>query len=313
MKALVTVDWDISGIQSAFPQVQFVKALKTADQIAEAPNAEILFGHVSRDVFLAARQLRWLQCQGAGVDFMLKVPELVASEVIVTNTRGAHASTIAEHAFGMIIFLARSFRTIEAANRARRWERLPEEMLFGLSGKTLGVVGLGNIGRAVAKRAHAFDMNVLAVDAMDVERPEYVAEVTKLDGLESLLRRSDVVVVCCPYTEATRGMIGSEQLSCLKSTAYLLLVSRGGIVDEDALIDALRSGRLAGAGLDAQSKEPLPPDSPLWDAPNIFLTPHCSGRSFQTTDNVLAIFADNLGRYLAGKPLMNMVDKQRGF
>jgi phosphoglycerate dehydrogenase-like enzyme len=175
------------------------------------------------------------------------------------------------------------------------------------------VVGLGNIGRQIAKRASAFDMRVIAVDADDVPKPDYVAQVARLDALDSLLGSADVVAVATPLTPQTRKMIGAAQLALMKPEAYLLVVSRGGIVDERALAAALKEGQFAGAGLDVSETEPLPPESPLWDVPNLLFTPHCSGSSRQTTEGAWRVFAENVGRFVRGEPLENVVDKKRGY
>ena len=182
-----------------------------------------------------------------------------------------------------------------------------------IKGKTLGVIGLGNIGKAIAKRAHAFEMNVIAVDEQDVEIPDYVTECNLLNGLPDLLRRADAVVVSAPSTARSKGMLGPREIGLMKSNAYLLVVSRGGIVDEDALVSALQEDRLAGAGLDVQAIEPLPDESPLWDAPNLILTPHCSDVSAKTSAMATSIMKDNLHRYLANEALHNIVDKKLGY
>jgi phosphoglycerate dehydrogenase-like enzyme len=244
---------------------------------------------------------------------MADIPELIGSPVTVTNTRGAHAQTIAEHAFGMLIYLARQFPAIVAAQKASAWARAIEPAPVGLSGMTLGIVGLGNIGRAIAKRGWAFDMDVIAVDINDVPKPEYVSQVHRLDWLPELLKQSDVVAVSAPFTHQTEGLLSAERLALMKPSAYLLVLSRGGIIDEAALVKMLREGRLAGAGLDVTAQEPLPASSELWSAPNLFLSPHCSGRSKQTTALASRIFHDNLARYLAGQPLTNLVDMKAGF
>lgn len=316
MKLLVTVRWDstrLAEVRDAFPQVEFVEAFDEETQVREVADAEVVFGHLDRAPFLAAKKLKWIQCHGAGVDFITHVPELPASDVILTNTRGAHAKTIAEHTIGMLIALSRGFHDLFRAQDRREWLRPFSRPAVGLSGRTLGIVGLGNIGRAIAQRAAAMEMRVIAVDVAPGAKPDCVESLGTLDGLPSLLRQSDAVVVAAPYTAETAGMIGSAEIASMRPTAFLLVISRGGILDERALIAALKEGRLAGAGLDVQSREPLPADDPLWDAPNLFLTPHCSGQSTQTTAAATAIFKENLGRYISGMPLVNVVDKARGF
>jgi phosphoglycerate dehydrogenase-like enzyme len=316
MKILVTAPWSgqqVQELQTAFPEIEFVVAKTPEAMLAAAAEAEVVLGRISREDFLAAKKLRWIQSTGAGVEWLHEIPELAESDVIVTNTRGAHAVTIAEHTFGMLVCLARGFVSLFRAQQRRTWLRPPEQPPVGLSGLTMGIIGLGQIGRAIAERAHAFGMRVIAVDAHEAPRPAYISDFWLLEGLPELLRRADVVVVATPYTPETEGMLGLEQLSLMKPSAYLLVVSRGGIVDETALVKLLQEERLAGAGLDVQAVEPVPEDSPLWDAPNLIITPHCSGMSKQTTAMVVGICRDNLTRYLNQEWLTNLVDKQRGY
>ena len=299
--------------QQAFPQIQFVAAGDEDDILREIVDAEIVFGGISREAFLAAKQLKWIQNPGAGVEGLARIPELAESDVTITNTRGAHAATIAEHTFGFLLSLTRQLPQLLQAQREHNWARRIEGPQVGLTGLTLGVVGMGNIGHAIAKRGHAFDMNVIGVDVNEVPKPDFVDELNLLDGLDDLMRRSDVVAVAAPITPETAGMVGPEQLRLLKPTAYLLVMSRGGIIDEDTLVQMLNEGQLAGAGLDVMATEPLPEDSPLWDTPNLLLTPHCSGRSSYTSAAGKTIFYDNLRRYLAKEPLTNLVDLKRGY
>jgi phosphoglycerate dehydrogenase-like enzyme len=317
MKVLITAPYVHAYLdewRQEFPQVEFLTGQTPAEVLAKAPEAEVAFGHVSQELFRAAPKLRWIQSGSAGVEWMQAVPELRDSDVIVTNTRGAHATTIAEHTFGMLVFLTRNFAQLYEAQKEHQWMR-PQEIrpCTGLVGMTMGIVGLGQIGRAIAKRAHAFEMEVIAVDAHPVQQPEYVRELRLLDGLEDLMRRSDVVVIAIPITPETRGMINSSLLQQMKPGSYLMVMSRGGIVDEPTVVQMLREGKLAGAGFDVAAVEPLPPDNELWSAPNVFITPHCSPSSQQTRANVTNIMKENLRRYLAGEPLMNLCDKRLGY
>lgn len=316
MKLLVASPWikpSVEELKSEFPSVEFITAESKEGAVAAAADVEVAFGFPSREAFLAAKRLRWIQSGSAGVEGMRSIPELAESDVIVTNTRGAHAVTIAEHAFGMLVFLARNFHSLLKSQEKKEWQRPLEQPGVGLAGLTIGIIGLGQIGRAIGKRAQAFEMKIIAVDAHDVPRPDYVAEFWLLDGLPELLQRADVAVVATPITDETRGMLGPEQLTLMKPSAYLLVMSRGGIIDEPTLAAMLREGRLAGAGLDVTAIEPLPPESELWEAPNIIITPHCSPSSQLTRANVTAIMRENLTRYLAGEPLTNLVDKKLGY
>jgi D-2-hydroxyacid dehydrogenase (NADP+) len=217
-------------------------------------------------------------------------------------------------ALGMLICLARGFPSLFKAQQQRHWIRPFDQSAAGLSGLTMGIIGLGQVGRTVARRARVFEMEVVAVDTHAVPQPEYVSALWLTDdGLPRLLQRSDVVVVAAPLTPETRHLVRPEQLAMLKPSSYLLGISRDDVIDEVALAKALREGKLAGAGLDVQEQEPLPADSDLWDAPNLILTPHCAGQSDQTTVGVTDLFMENLRRYLAGESLINLIDKQRGY
>jgi phosphoglycerate dehydrogenase-like enzyme len=317
MKVLVTSGWLNQGFRdtwnTTFPNVEFVGGSTEEELIAAAADAEVAFGPVSDAVFAAAPKLKWVQSGSAGVEWLRHAPNLIASNVQVTNTRGAHATTIAEHTFGMLVFLARRFDETYEAQKRHEWLRGSTTPRVGLVGLTMGIIGLGQIGRAIAKRAHAFEMNVIAVDVNAVPQPEYVSEVRLLDSLPDLMQRSDVVVVAIPITAETRGMLTPELLKLMKPSAYLLVMSRGGIVDEPTLAQMLRDGKLAGAGLDVAATEPLPADNELWDCPNIIITPHNSPSSDQTRANVMMIMQENLQRYLDGKPLINLVNKEAGY
>ena len=306
---------DVASLRAEHPSVEFqlVQGHGDGDAVLAAlGDADALYIHtVTPQMHRAAPRLRWVQSQGAGVEWLSDAPEFAASDVVLTNTRGAHAATIAEHAFGLLFSLTRCLPELQEAQRAHAW-RKPSHPV-GLSGLTFGVIGLGNIGRALAQRAAAFDMHVLAVDANDVPSPPGVERVARLEELDALLSESDIVAVSVPHTPETRGLLSAARLARFKPGAYLLVVSRGGIVDEAALASALREGRLAGAGVDVTDEEPLPAESPLWDAPHLLLTPHCSGASVQTRAAAWRIFEENVRRFVRGEPLENVVDKRRGY
>ena len=308
MKALVTDEWVlryVNELKAEFPEVEFVREASA--------EIEVVIGRVDDEVLETVPNVKWIQALSAGVEWLRGAPALAESEVVVTNARGAHAATIAEHAFGMLVFLARRFDALYRAQQERVWMQPAPAGTTGVSGLTMGVIGLGHIGRAIAVRAHGFDMKVIAVDVHELPKPDYVAELRLLDGLDDLLRRADVVAVATPITDRTRAMLGPRELALLKPSAILLVMSRGGIVDEPAVVRMLREGTLAGAGLDVTAVEPLPADSELWDAPNIIITPHSSPVSAQTHASVTAILRRNLRHYLAGEPLENVVDKKLGY
>ncbi len=303
--------------RASFPAVDFVLATGPEEQAAAVRDADAWLGRIPREAFLAAGpRLRWVHSDGAGIETLAAIPELVESEITLTNTRGGHAPAIAEHTFAMLLSLTRGLAPLAADQRAHLW-RGPgmETPARELTGATMVILGLGNIGRAIAKRAAAFEMQVLGVDLRPdrVAAPDGVAAVWPLERLDEALERADVLAVSAPLTPLTRGLIDGRRIDLLRPGGYLLVVSRGGIVDEGALIAALEAGRLAGAGLDVVATEPLPPGNPLWDTPNLILTPHCSARSRQTRERVWAITTENIRRFVDGEPLTNVCDKRAGF
>lgn len=304
----------VAALREAHPEVEFVVAERRDAVGVAVADADAVFGSLTKDEFSAAKRLRWVQSPGAGVEWVAKIPAIIESDVVITNTRGAHAATIAEHTFALLLSLTRRLRDFAAFQEREEWGRGQiNDRMVGIKGLTMGIVGFGNIGRAIARRASAFEMGVLAVDAQRVPGNDGVAEVWPLDQLPDLCRQSDVLVIVVPSTPETRNMIGAEQISQMKRGSYLLAMSRGGIVNEIALRDALESGQLAGAGLDVTAVEPLPPGDPLWRAPNLVITPHNSPASQLTTDLMWSILSDNIGRFLRGEQLVNVVDKQRGY
>src|SRR5688572_8033004 len=301
-------------LRESYPKIEFVAPDDRARVIPELADAEIIFGGVSDEEFKAAKNVKWIQAASAGVEFMWKVPAIVEHPVVVTNARGAHAATIAEHTFALLLGLTRQIVPHYEYQKLHQWGRGDfSPKLNGIKGLTMAVVGFGNIGKAIARRALGFEMNVIAVDAHPVPGIEGVKEVLSLERLNEVCKEADVLVVATPITPQTRGMIGAAQIRAMKPGSYVLAVSRGGIIDEPALIEALKSGHLAGAGLDVTAVEPLPADDPLWDAPNLLITPHDSGASKLTTELMWSIFHENLDRYQRGEQLSNLVDKKLGY
>lgn len=277
-----------------------------------APQIQVLLGHFLPSVCTAAPQLRWIQSFSAGMDKFL-FPEIVArEEVVVTNMAGLYASQGGEHAWAMLLALTRGLVRAVHAKDQREWKGGP---VVELTGSTMGIIGMGGFGLEILKRARGYHLEILALDPVRREKPEGVAELKPptRENLHDLLRRSDAVMIACPLIPETYHLIGPEELACMKPAAYLINVTRGGIIDEPALALALERGQLAGAGLDVCEKEPLPPDSPLWQAPNLILTPHQAGASQHRPRKTFEFFCENLRRYLTGEKLLNIVDKKRGF
>ena len=305
----------VAELRNSFPSVNFCQAPTKADQVREIPDAEVLFGAITPAVFEAAGKLRWCHFVGAGFDKLVRGnPAFVASDVVLTNAPGTHAMAMADHVMGMILMFAHRLVDMLDDQRAHRWDvDKYRAQIRELEGTTMGLLALGSIGRAVAVRAQAFGIRVYGVDLKPMKPPEGVAEVWTLEGLERLLRISDWFVVTAPLTDGTEGLLNRDRIGQLKQGSHLIVISRGGIVDETAVVEGLRSGSIAGAGFDAVETEPLPDDSPLWDMPNVLISPHVSGDSPQTWERRYRIFKDNLARYLKGDPLLHICDKRAGF
>ena len=305
----------VAELRNSFPSVDFCQAPTQADQVREIPDAEVLFGAITPAVFEAAGKLRWCHFVGAGFDKLVRGnPAFVASDVVLTNAPGTHAMAMADHVMGMILMFAHRLVDMLDDQRAHRWDvDKYRAQITELEGTTMGLLAVGSIGRAVAVRAQAFGIRVYGVDLKPMKPPEGVTEVWTLEGLERLLRISDWFVVTAPLTDGTEGLLNRERIGQLKQGSHLIVISRGGIVDETAVVEGLRSGSIAGAGFDAVETEPLPDESPLWDMPDVLISPHVSGDSPQTWERRYRIFKDNLARYLKGDPLLHICDKRAGF
>lgn len=259
----------------------------------------------------SAPRLRWMHTPSAGVDTLL-IPEIVERDITLTNSAGAHAIPIAEFVLLFMLGHVKRVRDLAALTPENAWERGRNLQLGELSGQTVLVVGMGSIGQEIARRATAFGMRVFG----SRRRPQPMQGVEKVVGegeWRDLLPEADYVVIATPLTNATRGMVDKAAFERMKPSAYLINIARGQIVQTEPLLAALREGQIAGAGLDALPEEPLPPGHPLWSAPNSWITPHISWSSPLMRERAIGIFLDNLRRYQAGEPLVNVVDKAAGY
>ncbi|HEU4560952.1 MAG TPA: D-2-hydroxyacid dehydrogenase [Longimicrobium sp.] len=322
--------WGVDEIRAALPDgwecvVVDAFADGTGDGRGVAPEAveaargaEIYLGWgVPREVFAAAAgTLRWAHSASAGVGGVL-YREMVESDVVLTNSAGTHAEPIAETVLAMILHFARGFDFAVRAQAARRWNKepwdAPDAPVRELAESTVGLLGLGGIARAVARRAVALGMRVVATRRSPGDGPPGVEVLRGDDALDRLLSISHYLVVTVPRTRETEGMIGARELARLPAGAVVTNVSRGDVIDEDALVDALREGRLRGAGLDVFREEPLRSESSLWTLPNTLLLPHVSGTSRGFWRRETDLIVTNVRRYLAGESLLNTVDKQAGY
>jgi phosphoglycerate dehydrogenase-like enzyme len=326
-------DWAAARIAAAFPKdwdfIDVRAAVSgsgdgtggSAEAREAVAGAEVYLGFgFSPDLFAAATRphdiLRWVHSGSAGVSSALTA-EFVASDVTLTNSAGIHAPPIAETIIGMMLHFARGLDYSVRAQQRGEWFKTPFEqepdVVREIAGGTVGIYGFGGIGRELAWRATALGMTVLATRRSDRTAPPGVELLRGDDALDELLERSDYVVIAAPSTAETRGSINAAALRRMKKSAVLINVARGDIIDDDALIDALRNHRLRGAALDAFNPEPLPPQSEYWSLPNVLITPHVSATTSQYWRRETDLIVENIERYLGGRPLRNVVDKNAGY
>ena len=320
LSVLVSLDFPslyLKKIQDVSSGVKVQATSDTKELLTLIGDADVLLAGVfSRELFLAAKRLKWIQSLFAGVDRLL-LPEVVQSKVTLTNASGVNSTAVSEHAIGLMLALSRKFHFFVRNQIENRWKTSDVELLTQmeeLSGKTVGIVGLGRIGGEIARKAKCLGMTVLATRRnLSAPKPEHVDRLVPTEHRKQLLADSDFVVLALPLTKDTEKMIGEAELKSMKNTSYLINVSRGKLVEEEKLVQALNEGWIAGAGLDAFEVEPLLRDSPLWQMKNVIITPHVAGLTPYYLDRLTDLFCDNLSHFLRGESLINVVDKKLGY
>ena len=310
--------WFPEKLRAEFPQFEITHR-NTYDNLEDyLSDVEVLFTLSLRpDQFKMAQKLKWLHCPAAAVH-QFSFPEFVNSDVVLTNGRDVHGPVVAEHVMALIFALAKNLHLCARYQQKREWGQEPvwyanPHPRF-IAGATLGLVGLGSIGRPVAKHASALGMRVIATRANPEKgSADGVAQVFPSSQLDQLLTQSDYVVLAAPVLASTEGLIGTKQLAKMKPNACLINVGRGQLVDEPALIEALREKKIGGAALDVFDKEPLPSDSPFWDMESVLITPHTGGLADKLWEREYDLFSENLRRHLGHQPLLAFVDKQKGY
>jgi phosphoglycerate dehydrogenase-like enzyme len=298
-------------LQGAAPTLELITYSDARDALAKAPDADAFYGSPTPDLLTAAPNLRWIQVGSAGVENVL-FPELIESPVTLTNAKVIYGSHLADHLMAFILAFNRNLPHHFRTQQAEVWESRANLRPMEMAGETLLIVGLGGTGLALARRAAAFDMRVIAATRSPKPETPGVERIAPMTELHALLPQADHVALCCALTPETYHLISDEELSLMKSTAYIHNVTRGGVIDQDALLRALQTGQIAGAGLDVTEPEPLPPGHPLWKLPNVLITPHASGHSPHSGARMFDLLKENLRRFGAGEPLLNVVDKRAG-
>ena len=284
-----------------------------ADAHKHIGDADIVLGIVTPKLFSAAKKLRWVQSISSGVDSFM-YPEFINSDVLLTSEKGLVGEHLADHAFGLLLTLTRQLAAARDLG-PDSWNNRPglRAQEVELTGLNLGIIGFGGTGRAVAKRAHAFGLRIRAIDKDLMDGTDSVNKVESAEALDDLLAWSDILAICCPLTEETDKLINQETLGQLKPGAYIINVTRGEIIDEDSLVDALKSGHVRGAGLDVTPREPLPAESELWRLPNVVMTPHTAGASQYRASRNLERFISNVEKFRQNLPLDGIIDKVEGY
>jgi phosphoglycerate dehydrogenase-like enzyme len=310
--------WFAPRLAQQYPSLQIAQRDSYEGIETELRDAEVVFTISLRpEQFAAARTLRWIHTPSAAVHQML-FPELINSSVILTNSREVHGPVVAEHVLALIFALAKKIPQSVLLQQKRIWGQEtiwnegqhPQE----IAGSTLGLIGVGSIGSRVARMAASLGMRVIAVrEHPEKGTPDGVDQVFPPSELDQVLSQSDFVVLAAPLLAATERLINAERLARMKPSAYLINVGRGPQVDQPALIEALRKRQIAGAALDVFDREPLPPDSPLWNLDNLLITPHTAGLTAKLWQRHYELFSENLRRYIAGEPLRYVVDKHKGY
>jgi phosphoglycerate dehydrogenase-like enzyme len=304
---------DLAELKVAAPEAELVECRNEAEALEQVRDAVACYGFITPRLIREGRALEWVQQPSAGVEQLMEIPELVQGKTILTNMQRVFGPPIADQALGYLLAFTRSLAHFVREQPSQEWRpRRPDVVLDELAGKTMLVIGLGGIGSEIARRACAFGMRVLATDPKVLERPLFVEELHRPDAFPALLPRADVVTSAVPLTKVSRKMIDAEAFGRMKPGVLLINVSRGGVVDTDALVAALDSKQVAAAGLDVTDPEPLPKGHPLWSR-NVIITPHSAGQSPGSDRRRHEVFRENLRRFASGQMLLNVVDKAVGY
>jgi D-2-hydroxyacid dehydrogenase (NADP+) len=304
----------VQELESATPLARLVP-VTGQDVMREIADADAFIGEITPEQVRAGKKLRWVQTMSAGVERVLHLSggsDLRDSDIILTNNQIVQGPEIADHAMALLLTLSRGIPTFLARQRQELWQPRPYPGIE-LNGRTAVVIGVGGIGTQIAFRAWAHGMGVVGVDPEDLPYMPVLRKVVKPDRLDEVLPEADVVFVSAPHTPQSHKMLGPKQFGLMRQGAYFIAVSRGGLYDLDALVTALESKRLAGAGVDVTDPEPLPKGHPLWRCDNVIITPHIAGRSDKDRARMVGTIKENMRRFVEGKPLINVVDKRKGY
>ena len=304
----------IKELGNPHPQAKLVPVNKE-NVMQEITDADAYIGTVTPQMVRAGKNLKWVQVMSAGVENVLHLSggaDLRDSNIVLTNNQIVQGPEIADHAMAMLLYLTRALNIYGAAKAKEEWPRMRFPGIE-LSGRNGVVIGCGGIGQQIAMRAWAFGMNITGIDPEDIPYSPFFKRVVKPDQINEVIPQADVVFISAPHTPMSHKMVGPEQFGMMKKGAYFIAVSRGGLYDLNALVKALDEKRLTGAGVDVTDPEPLPKGHPLWKFDNVMITPHIAGRSDKDHARMIGTIQENIKRFCDGRPLINVVDKQKGY
>lgn len=302
---------ELRGVSAAAKIVPVTKQ----SAMSEIGDADAFIGNITPDEVRAGKKLKWVQVMSAGVEqvlFLSGSNDLRDSNIVLTNNKIVQGPEIADHAMAMLLALSRDLPTFWANKQSETWQARPYRGIE-LNGRTAVVIGLGGIGNQIATRAFGFGMSVIGVDPEDKPFSPFVKKTVRPDQLDTVLPEADVIFISAPHTPESHKMVGDREFELMKKGAYFIAVSRGGVYDMNGLVKALDEKRLAGAGVDVVDPEPLPKGHPLWKFPNAIITPHIAGRSDKDHARMVGTVKENLSRFMDGRPLVNVVNKQKGY
>ncbi|WP_320128661.1 D-2-hydroxyacid dehydrogenase [uncultured Sphaerochaeta sp.] len=299
-------DCQVAKLTSDYPQCTFTVTDDTQVTVEQLEAAEVIVGFVKQEFIKKAKNLAWLHLSSIGVDKHIDKSIYCNPNILLTNSAGTYGKSISDHILGFMIALSRNFPFFQANQSKALWCK--KDAAKDLFGSSVCIIGLGDVGMELSRKLKALDMYVIAVKRTITEKPSFIDELHTTDELDLVLPKADFVVLCLATTPETVNLMNRNRLKSMKKDAYFINIGRGTLVDQEALYDCLSHKEIAGAAIDVTTPEPLPEDSPLWKLDNLIITPHCAGKSPSTGKRHFQIFHDELGRYLNGERLKNLID-----
>ncbi|MBK89668.1 MAG: hypothetical protein CL772_00640 [Chloroflexi bacterium] len=301
-------------LQDLFPEANFIKAFDEKNQLIHIQNADVFFGFPSEKLIENGSHLQWIACPGTGIDKIINNAKSLSTKTIITNAPLAHVTPMAEHVVGTMVGLAHSFKRLFEDQSNKKWDVDQwNSKIVELKGGNVCIYGYGKLGQSIAKKLSAFEMNIFAIDPISNIKTGIEKSVSHPNDLNKILKISNWLIIASPLIKETENFIKKENLMLMPKNSYTVIISRGGIINEDDLYEALNSGHLAGAGIDATKIEPLPKSSPLWDVENAIISQHASALSPEMYEGRRKIFIENLRRFINGKDLLHKCDLSKGY